>query len=419
MRPQRPALRIALLYALFAGLWILFSDAILGALAPDISRLSAMQTAKGWFFVAVTAAMLYAAMAHELRLRNRSEDAQRRARRDMDALRRERDQLFDLSMDMLCVAGFDGYYRQVSPAFTRILGWSEEELLSRPWLEFIHPDDRDALLAVAGDVYKGRALHDYELRCLCRDGSWRWVSWSSVPLVERETLFAVGRDVTEAKRARQELAESLAQKETLLREVNHRVKNNMQVVLSLCALQKDTMCCAEDAEVMRRIELRIRSMAMVHEMLYRSGDVSRIDFADYLLTLVQHLHITFVPDPGRIRLETDMAPLTLSIDQAVPCGLLANEIMTNAFRHAFGDHGAGTIRVTLRPQENDGRPWAELTVADDGPGLPPEAAPESAETTGLMLVRHLAVQLQGEASFRNDHGLTVTVRFPIRHRALR
>ena len=414
MRPHGPALRIALLYALFGGLWILFSDAILEALAPDVAGLSAMQTAKGWFFVAVTACMLHAAMARELRLRSRSEEAERRARKDLETLREERDRLFATSIDILCVADFDGYFKQINPACTRIAGWSEEELLSRPWIEFVHPDDRDRAEAMADTLRQGTPVVDFELRAHCKDGSWRWISWNTLPIKERKTLFAVGRDVTEAKQARQALADSLAQKETLLREINHRVKNNMQVVVSLCALEMDKMHCAEDVEIMRRIELRIRSMAMVHEMLYRSGDVNRIDFADYLRTLVQHLHTSFSSGGGRIRLETDIAPLCLGIDQALPCGLLANEIMTNAFRHAFGPDDTGVIRVGLEVREHGDEARVVLTVADDGTGMPPDMVPETAESTGLTLMRHLAGQLRGRIAFGNDGGVTVTVSFAVR-----
>ncbi len=118
----------------------------------------------------------------------------------------ERDRLFNLSMDMLCIAGFDGYFRQINPAWTKTLGWSLDELITKPWIDFVHPDDRRETFKIAQNLLIGKPVYSYENRYLCKDGTYRWVSWNSFPLMEDKLIFAVARDTTERKKAESELA---------------------------------------------------------------------------------------------------------------------------------------------------------------------------------------------------------------------
>jgi len=117
----------------------------------------------------------------------------------------ERDHLFDLSLDMLCIAGFDGYFKQLNPAWIKTLGWSKPELLSKPWLEFVHPEDRDATIAVGKQLIFGKPIFSFENRYLCRDGSYHWLSWNTIPLLQEGLIFGVARDVTAHKQAEKEL----------------------------------------------------------------------------------------------------------------------------------------------------------------------------------------------------------------------
>src|SRR4030067_3522449 len=117
----------------------------------------------------------------------------------LEQAEKERDRLFNYSIDLLCIAGFDGYFKQLNPAWQRTLGWTNDELLSKPYLEFVHPDDREATMHAAGTLIGGQLVYSFENRYLCKDGAYKWISWNSYPLTEDGLIFAVARDETERK----------------------------------------------------------------------------------------------------------------------------------------------------------------------------------------------------------------------------
>lgn len=216
------------------------------------------------------------------------------------------------------------------------------------------------------------------------------------------------RDLAEAK---VRLEASLAEKEVLLREVHHRSKNNMQVLSSLIRLQAEGVRGDSDREALRASERRIRAMALVHEKLYRAEDLSRVDLGAYLRDLVGQLVPAFAQTPVRVRVSADGVPA--SIDTAVACGLLVNELVSNAVRHAFASVAEPAVEVVLQCNRAPA-PSFELTVADNGPGLPAGFDPEGARSLGFQLVRTIARnQLGGELKVESSaSGLSVRVRFP-------
>ena len=215
----------------------------------------------------------------------------------------------------------------------------------------------------------------------------------------------VAQDLSQLKAIELQLRGSLGEKELLLREVHHRVKNNMQVISSLLAMQST----AGDPEVLRRLEEsqnRIRTIAMIHEQLYQSTELAHIDTRSYLQVLAQHL-VQSYGKTSLIELVLDLDQLHLDLDQSLACGLIVNELLTNAFKYAFAEDERGTVTLRLKEQTDGMR---VLEVTDNGHGLKPASGP-SRRTLGTSLVAKLARQLNGKVTMENNGGVTVRIVF--------
>lgn len=224
--------------------------------------------------------------------------------------------------------------------------------------------------------------------------------------LEKERLEESQRSVLRSERA---LRESLHEKEVLLREVHHRVKNNLQVIASLLSLQGRYLGDEASRAMLEESQGRIHSIALVHEALYQSGDVARICLGAYLRTLTQHLLDSWGGVSGRVTVQVDVSPLDVPIDAAMPCGLIVNELVTNAFKHAFPGDRAGVVRVSVQPLPPD---RTVLAVADDGAGLPETVQLDRSGGLGLELVATLARQLRGTVRVARRAGTTVEVTLP-------
>ena len=212
--------------------------------------------------------------------------------------------------------------------------------------------------------------------------------------------------------AERQLQASLREKEVLLREIHHRVKNNMQVIASLLYLQSHAhreQMGPLALEAFSRSQKRIKSMAAVHDRLYRSGDLSRIDFAEYARGLVADLLAAYsAADRITVHVESDAVHLT--VDQAIPCGLIVNELLTNCLKYAFPEGRAGHVSIGMRALPDGTR---TLSVADDGVGIPQTTGAQHSGSMGLALVQDLAHQLGGEVSIDNAGGTRVQLSFPM------
>jgi PAS domain S-box-containing protein len=218
-------------------------------------------------------------------------------------------------------------------------------------------------------------------------------------------VYVMARDVTERVEAENRIEAALREKEVLLKEVHHRVKNNLQIVSSLLQLQAGSQEGAAVRELLADSQDRIRSMALIHEKLYQHHDFARIDFADYLRGL---LAVLSASHGTAARLDIDAESLWLDIDQAVPAGLIVNELVTNSWKHAFPGGREGCIRVRFAAE---GERRLRLEVADDGIGLAPGADPEQSRSLGLRLVRLLAGQLEAELRFSGPPGFGCSLVF--------
>jgi PAS domain S-box-containing protein len=224
--------------------------------------------------------------------------------------------------------------------------------------------------------------------------------------VSDQVAMAVHRKKTDAQ-----VKASLEEKDVLLKEVHHRVKNNMQVISSLLNLQSRHLHDPRVAEAFRDSQRRIRSMALIHERLYQSSDLSRIEFSQYLRNLATHLFHSYQVDANRVRLRMDAEPIYLNINTAIPCGLIVNELVSNSLKHGFPEGRSGEVAVELRHVPEDGY---LLRVKDDGIGFPEGLDIRRTETLGMQVVTTLVSQIDGRLEFEKTQasgGTSFTLQF--------
>jgi PAS domain S-box-containing protein len=306
----------------------------------------------------------------------------------------------------------DGRFLDSNPAYSRITGYSLEELRKLDFPRLIHPDDAAANMRQIERMLKGE-IPDFvvENRYCRKDGTFVWVR-KSVSLVRDASeapqwIIALVEDITVRRQAEERLQESLSDKVVLLKEIHHRVKNNLQVISSLVDLQSDNLDPAM-REMFQDVRDRVRTMALVHEKLYQSENLASVQFDEYARSLLQYLWRAHSNSETSIGLSLDLLPVTFSVETAVPFGLILNELAVNALKHAFVGRSEGTVVVVLRTDEN-GR--VRLRVADNGVGMPAGLDWRNAQSLGLRLVQMLTRQLNGTVEANCDVGTEFVISF--------
>ncbi|HWW73823.1 MAG TPA: histidine kinase dimerization/phosphoacceptor domain -containing protein, partial [Pyrinomonadaceae bacterium] len=225
---------------------------------------------------------------------------------------------------------------------------------------------------------------------------------------ERRIYTLILRDITERKREEGKIKSSLREKEILLKEIHHRVKNNLQIISSLLNLQSTHIRDPRALEVFKEGQGRVRSMALIHEKLYQSDDLARVDFSEYISNLAAYLFRSYAMNAGGVRLGVEAEGVMLGVDTAIPCGLIVNELVSNSLKHAFPGGQGGSIKITLRPE---GPERLKLCVSDDGVGLPPGFDVHDTPSLGLQLVNTLARQLGGAVEVGGGAGAEFNITF--------
>ena len=223
-----------------------------------------------------------------------------------------------------------------------------------------------------------------------------------------ERTLELQEEVLEHERSKDRIAASLKEKETLLKEVHHRVKNNLQIITSLLSLQAGEIADSETHEMFRDSMGRVKSMALIHERLYQSENLAEVEFADYVDSLMTFLMSTVTGNLGRITLTNHVKDIVLPVDIAVPCGLIINELVTNTLKYAFPYKQSGEVSVSCTTDGNNGY---SLSVCDNGVGLPDEIDLQSIESLGMRLVQSLTEQLDGKLTLNADQGTQITIEF--------
>jgi two-component sensor histidine kinase len=247
------------------------------------------------------------------------------------------------------------------------------------------------------------------------DGTIQWVRWVIQPWLNITGkiggILIFTEDITNTIKAEEILKKSLAEKEVMLKEIHHRVKNNLQVISSLVSIQADNLTDERMRDEFNDVCDRIRSMALIHEKLYRTGDLAHLDFAEYSTSLLQYLWNSHATLAEKVQLNLVLAPVSMSIETAVPCGLLLNELASNALKHAFPNNRSGNVTVSLEhaPSTNT----VHLRVCDDGIGLPAGVNWRQSKSLGLRLVIILAGQLHATVDTGTGPGTDFRVTFSL------
>lgn len=314
--------------------------------------------------------------------------------------------LVSLSVDL------DGRIVFANPYFLHLGGYTWQELAQQRLDRFVSVNGSSA--GPFSHILDGATTESGgECRLELKDGSSRLIDWTITATRDAEGNISgatgIGTDITESKRQREIIEGSLREKEVLLKEVHHRVKNNLQLITSLLSLQEREDGDPSDYRTLEEAQARIRSISLIHETLYASNDFGDMDFSEYAASLAGEI---LAPAGGwTAELELHMEPLRLTLTEAIPCGLILNEMLTNVRKYAFPPEWPGARRVELGLRRGpDG--WAELRVRDTGIGIPDSLDLEQSASLGCTIMRLLAQQLGGELSLEDEEGFVVTLRFP-------
>jgi PAS domain S-box-containing protein len=292
-------------------------------------------------------------------------------------------------------------------------GYSQDEVLGKSLVGITVPETSTAgedLEAMLEDiVVHPERYYSNENEVLKQDGTTGWMQWSNKPIYDEEgnlaEILSIGTDRTEYKKKEEQIAASLNEKETLLKEIHHRVKNNMQVISSLLNLQAGHVADPADFELFRESQMRVQTMALIHEQLYQSEQLSNIDFGEYIRDLVGFLSDSYNITEREITFSITTDTVHFSIEKAIPCALIINELVSNSIKHAFPDMSEGkrppqerVISIDLLRRNGQ----YALKIEDNGVGLPEELDLDAVESMGFQLVATLAEQLEGNLTVRKS-----------------
>ncbi|WP_280173645.1 PAS domain S-box protein [Fodinibius roseus] len=275
-------------------------------------------------------------------------------------------------------------------------------------LETIHPEDRELFLRDVEEAFPDEDFYDSEHRIITPEGKVKWIL-ERITLNRDENgkplmLEGIAQDITEKKKHEQAISESLEEKDTLLAEIHHRVKNNLAIISGLMELEAMESDSGELKQRLRDSQTRINSIALTHEILYQQQHFARIEFGENIKRLVVKTVKTF---NGNVELRYDTASVELNINQALPCALIVNELVTNALKHAFYGGNGAVLEIELYSENEE----VYLRVSDNGKGLPENIDVENPKTLGMQLVDTLKDQLDAELNISTGNGTTFELRF--------
>jgi PAS domain S-box-containing protein len=279
-------------------------------------------------------------------------------------------------------------------------------------MDIIHPEDRQSVKeSIMGAVNEQKPFsNDYRL--IRPDGTVRILSSKGEVITDPngKPLRIVGteQDITEHKIAEEKIKSSLKEKEMLLQEIHHRVKNNLQVISSLLRLQSRFIKDQNSIDIFKETQNRVRSIAILHEKLYQSDNLAKIKIDEYVQILAEDLMYFYELEESNINMILDIDDVSLNIETAIPCGLLINEMVANSLKYAFPNQKNGEIKIELHSNNED---QFNLTVGDNGVGIPEEIDPEKAETFGMQLIKYLTKQLKGTIELDNNNGTKYQLKF--------
>jgi len=301
-----------------------------------------------------------------------------------------------------------------SPNYYKLLGYNPGEFPANytSWRLLMHPDDIDFVEKKLEESIKSGIGFEIDLRMKTKSGKWLWVSKRGKAIEKDSTGIATRKvgtltDITERVNAEKKIKKSLEEKEMLLKEIHHRVKNNLMIISSLLNLQSRYIKDKASQNVFKESQNRARSMALIHERLYQSTDLERINYGDYIRSLATELFHTYEADPGLIKLKINVEDILLDINTAIPLGLIVNELITNSLTHAFSEGNRGKINIDFHPIDDH----YEFAVKDNGIGFPEDIDFQNTDSLGLQLINSLTNQIDGDIKLDRNNGTEFKIIF--------
>ncbi|MDP3623942.1 MAG: PAS domain S-box protein, partial [Methanobacteriaceae archaeon] len=320
--------------------------------------------------------------------------------------------IFNTVSSGIVLVDSEGLIQFANQHLSELFGLTISELTKMSYLDLISSDQRkigeeSMIKLINGETDFIHLERLYERK----DHSIFWGEISGSRILNEDGtlkgLIGVITDISDRKQADDDLKESLKEKEVLLREIHHRVKNNMQIISSLLNLQIQFEDFDETVSVLRESQGRIKSMSIVHEKLYRSDSFTKINFKDYLTSLISDIFYSYGVNKGLIVWDLDIEDVHMGFDTAIPLGLIINELVTNSVKYAFPEGRKGKIKIKLKTKDEK----YFLTVMDDGVGIPDNIKPEETETLGLQLINSLINQLDGDMELFKSPGTKYKITF--------
>jgi two-component sensor histidine kinase/PAS domain-containing protein len=367
------------------------------------SRMAALAVSV-WLAGCIFVAFLLYLMVRDLVKRDLVEQALRQSKTQQRAM-------LDALPDLMFEVGADGRYYDYHSPRADLLAAPPEVFLGKLVHDILPPEAVTTIMAAIQSAQETGYSSGHQIRLPLPQGE-HWFELSTARKArlpgEDPRCIMLSRDITARKQVEQALQASLNDKVGLLNEVHHRVKNNLQVMTSLLRLEANRSTQAETKAVLGEMQGRIRSMALLHESLYRSGTFASVELGAYLKQLCTQAFRSGAQQNGGVQLVLDLAKVQVTLDQATPCGLLVNELISNCLKHGFPQGRTGEVRVALTPME--GPQWC-LSVRDNGAGLPPDFEAKRTTSLGLQLVSDLAQQLGARLEVGPGPGAAFTVIF--------
>lgn len=290
-------------------------------------------------------------------------------------------------------------------------GYDREELIGKPYSIINDEENQEDITdktvrILAGEILNFESLH------VRKDGHRFPVEVSArlIKIKEKPVMITIVRDITERKHADEQIKAALLEKEILLKEIHHRVKNNLQVISSLLNLQSKYTGEKQVVEVFKKSQERIRAMAIAHEKLCHSDDLSQIDFRDYIGSLITYLFEAYSFIPGQVQLKIEIEEISVNLETAIPLGLIINELVANSLKHAFPGEKKGEIHVELKESEDSVFDYI-MMISDNGVGLPGSIDFQESGSLGMVLVGTLIKQLHGVIDYETKNGTHFTIKF--------
>jgi PAS domain S-box-containing protein len=397
---------IGLIYLVLGALWIAFSDQFVLSLVDDPETITAIQTWKGWGFVIVSAIFIYILVQiNNIKLGD--------VISEKETVQNELEAIIEQAPVGIAYHKQDEKWLRVNQQLADMLGYNKSELVELEFNDFIHPEDLEEGRELDRKLMEGTEnSYKTEKKYLKKDGS-ELIGRLSKALIRHEDqaenyVVSILEDVTRQKEFEKNLKKALHEKELLLAEVHHRVNNNLALINGLLELELNSIENEICHNHFKKSQNRIKSIGIVHQKLYQANDFSKLPLHEYTKEILSSVQKNWDIGNTEIAFRSDIEHVTLNVNQAIPCGLVLNELVTNACKHAFPNGKKDPeIYVNIHEEGNQ----IVITVSDNGIGLPSTIRLDESDTIGFTILNVLCKQLNANVEISNNPGTTFIIRF--------